>query len=99
MPSPSAATHGLYSDLIALGHEVARRLIEPGATRDRLTAGMFIGAADQPVGLLERALAVTVMAEPIERKLADAVRNGALAAWTTPAKAQAASPRAACRRA
>ncbi|HET8876093.1 MAG TPA: acyl-CoA dehydrogenase, partial [Casimicrobiaceae bacterium] len=68
----------------ALGHDVARCLIEPGATRDRLTAGMFIGAADEPVGLLERALAVTVMAEPVERRLADAMRSGTLAARGTP---------------
>jgi len=63
----------------ALGHEVARRLIEPSPTRDRLTAGTFIGSADEPVGLLERALAATIDAEPIERRLADAVRNGVLA--------------------
>ena len=68
----------------ALGHDVASCLIEPGATRDRLTAGMFIGAADEPVGLLERALAVTVMAEPVERRLADAMRSGTLAARGTP---------------
>jgi acyl-CoA dehydrogenase len=64
----------------ALGHEVAKRLIEPCATRDRLTAGMFIGAPDEPVGLLERALAATIVAEPIERRIADAVRSGVLEA-------------------
>src|SRR5206468_12797909 len=61
-----------------LGHAVARLLIEPSATRDRLTAGMFIGDPEEPVGLLERALAVTIAAEPIERKLNDAIRRGAL---------------------
>jgi acyl-CoA dehydrogenase len=63
----------------ALGHEVAKRLIEPSATRDRLTAGTFIGSPDEPVGLLERALRKTIAAEPIERRIADAVRAGALA--------------------
>ncbi|MEO9137102.1 MAG: acyl-CoA dehydrogenase [Casimicrobiaceae bacterium] len=67
-----------------LGHEVARLLIEPSATRDRLTAGMFIGDPDEPVGMLERALAVTMAAEPIERKLRDAVRSGALDARLAP---------------
>jgi acyl-CoA dehydrogenase len=62
----------------ALGHEVARRLIEPSPTRDRLTSGMFIGSADEPIGLLERALVATIDAEPIERRLADAIRNGVL---------------------
>jgi acyl-CoA dehydrogenase len=79
---PLGRPYVLPSD--ALGHEVASRLIEPGSTRDRLTAGMFIGAADEPVGLLERALAVTIMAEPVERKLADAMRSGALAARGAP---------------
>ena len=63
----------------ALGHEVAKRLIEPSATRDRLTAGTFIGSPDEPVGLLERALAATIDAEPIERRIADAVRAGIVA--------------------
>jgi acyl-CoA dehydrogenase len=62
----------------ALGHDVAKRLIEPGATRDRLTQNTFIGADDEPVGLLERALAATIAAEPIERRIADAIRSGAL---------------------
>jgi acyl-CoA dehydrogenase len=79
---PLGRPYVLPSD--ALGHEVAARLIEPGASRDRLTAGMFIGPADEPVGLLERALAVTVMAEPIERKLGDAMRSAAFAARGTP---------------
>jgi acyl-CoA dehydrogenase len=79
---PLGRPYVLPSD--ALGHEVASRLIEPGSTRDRLTAGMFIGAADEPVGLHERALAVTIMAEPVERKLADAMRSGALAARGAP---------------
>jgi len=62
----------------ALGHEVAKRLIEPSPTRERLTAGTFIGAPDEPVGILERALAATIAAEPIERRIADAVRAGVL---------------------
>ena len=62
-----------------LGHEVARRLIEPGATRDRLTAGMFIpDRADDPITEIERALAATVAVEPIEEKLRIAARKGRL---------------------
>jgi len=68
----------------ALGHEVAKCLIAPTATRERLTAGMFIGPAGQPVGMLEHALAATIAAEPIERKIADAVRGGALASRVAP---------------
>jgi acyl-CoA dehydrogenase len=61
-----------------LGQHVARLVIEPSPSRDRLTAGMFIGNPEQPVGLLERALATAVVAEPIERKLRSAVRTGKL---------------------
>lgn len=59
-----------------LGHEVARLLIEPSETRDRLTAGTFIGDAEEPVGLLERALALTLVTEPLERRMRDAHRAG-----------------------
>jgi acyl-CoA dehydrogenase len=73
----------------ALGRAVARLLIEPSATRDRLTAGMFIGDREQPVGLLERALALTVAAEPIERKLRDALRRRAFDAQLAPGEGAA----------
>jgi len=62
-----------------LGHQVAKLLIQPSATRDRLTAGMFIGRGeDDPVGLIERALTATVETEPIEAKLKAAMRDGRL---------------------
>ena len=62
-----------------LGRDVARLLIAPSATRDRLTAVMFVGGADDdPVGLIERALDATVRAEPIEAKLKAALRDGRL---------------------
>jgi acyl-CoA dehydrogenase len=68
----------------ALGHDVARRLIEPGPARERLTHGMFIGSADEPVGLLDRALEATIAAEPIERRIEDARRRGAFDARLAP---------------
>ncbi|MFI4887908.1 MAG: acyl-CoA dehydrogenase [Burkholderiales bacterium] len=72
-----------------LGHEVAKLLIEPSPTRDRLTAGMFIGDPEEPVGMLERALAATMAAEPIERRLSDAIRSGALDARLAPGEGSA----------
>ena len=43
-----------------LGHQVARLLLEPSATRDRLVAGSFVSRADDdPVALIERALVAT----------------------------------------
>jgi len=63
----------------ALGRDVARLLIAPSATRDRLTAGMFLpDQVDDPVRQIELALDATVAAEPIEAKLRDAMRAGRL---------------------
>ena len=60
----------------ALGHEVARLLIEPSATRDRLTAGIHLSTADDnPLAQIERAVAATIAAEPIEAKLRIAARE------------------------
>jgi acyl-CoA dehydrogenase len=62
-----------------LGHEVAKLLIEPSATRDRLTAGMFIArSGDGPVLQIERALAATLAAEPVEAKIKLAAKDGRL---------------------
>ncbi len=68
-----------------LGHEVARLLIEPSATRDRLTAGMYIGKlGGGPVELIERAVELTLAAEPIELRVKTAVREGKLDAKLPP---------------
>ncbi|MDX9699314.1 MAG: acyl-CoA dehydrogenase [Rhodocyclaceae bacterium] len=60
-----------------LGHQVARLLIEPSATRDRLTAGVHLpDDVEQPLGALEAALAATVAAEPVEAKVKAAQKQG-----------------------
>ena len=84
---PLGQPHVVPSD--RLGQHVARLMIEPSATRDRLTAGMFIGDPDEPVGLLERALAASVAAEPVERKLRSAVRAGKVKAAQAPGEGAA----------
>ena len=84
---PCGQPHVVPSD--RLGQHVARLVIEPSATRDRLTAGMFIGDPEQPTGLLERALAASVAAEPIERKLRSAVRSGKLVLTLAPGEGAA----------
>ena len=62
-----------------LGHEVARLLIEPSATRDRLTAGMFLGRGDDdPILQLERTMVATVECETIEQRIRQAAREGRL---------------------
>ena len=60
-------------------HEVAALLLEPSATRDRLTRGAYItGHPDDPTGRIEHALERVTQAEPAEEKLKRAVREGAL---------------------
>ena len=59
-----------------LGHEVAKLLLEPSATRDRLTAGVYIPETDDnPLTLIERALAATLAAEPVEAKIRAAAKE------------------------
>jgi len=80
---PLGRPHVVPSD--RLGHEVARLLIAPSATRDRLTAGMFIAQdADDPVAAIERALSATILAEPVEAKLNVAIKEGRLAGQVAP---------------
>ncbi len=62
-----------------LGHRVAGILLEPSAARDRLTAGLFLPTSSaEPLGRLEDALDKVIDAEPVEKKLRDAVRTGKL---------------------
>ena len=63
----------------ALGHEVARLLIAPSATRDRLTAGMYLPKAEsEPLGCLEAALEATIKAETVEAKIRAAQKSGTI---------------------
>ncbi len=57
--------------------ECARIALEPGAARDRLTAGVYVPKDEaDPAGRLEAAFLATVACEPIEKKLREAVRKG-----------------------
>jgi len=70
-----------YRPKDALGHRVARILLEPSAARDRLTAGIHTPAgSSEPLGLLEDTLGKVIAAEGVEKKLRAAVRDGRLAA-------------------
>jgi len=62
-----------------LGSEVARDILENREARTSLTADVFVPPPDEPgLGTLEAALDKAVRAIPIETKLRDAVRAGAL---------------------
>ena len=58
-------------------HECAKIVLEPGAARDRLTSGMYIGKGESdPTGILETAFLATIACEPIDEKLRKAVKKG-----------------------
>jgi len=59
--------------------KVARLMVEPGATRDRLTAGMYLPRKeDDVIGRLEFAMEAAIRADPIEAKLRAAQKEGKL---------------------
>ncbi|MDD2885817.1 MAG: acyl-CoA dehydrogenase [Dechloromonas sp.] len=61
----------------AVGHQVAKALIAPSATRDRLTAECYVPLQEnEPVGAIELALKATLDAEPIEAKIRAAEKDG-----------------------
>jgi acyl-CoA dehydrogenase len=68
-----------------LGHQVARLLIAPSETRDRLTTGAYLPTSgDEPLAQIERALAAVIAAEPVEAKIKAAVRAGTFDAKLAP---------------
>ncbi len=60
-----------------LTHRVAQLLMVPSDTRDRLTNGVFKSdTSTHPVCLMEQALPQVILAEPLERKLLKALKQG-----------------------
>jgi acyl-CoA dehydrogenase len=60
--------------------DCARIALEPGAARDRLTAGMYVPKSESDAtGRLEAAFLATIACEPIDEKLRKAVKKGKMA--------------------
>jgi acyl-CoA dehydrogenase len=60
-------------------HECAKIALEPGAARDRLTAGMYVPKNESDAtGKLEAAFLATIACEPVDEKLRKAVKKGKL---------------------
>jgi acyl-CoA dehydrogenase len=58
-------------------HECARIALEPGAARERLTAGMYVPKTEaDATGRLEAAFLAAIACEPIDEKLRKAVKKG-----------------------
>ena len=67
-----------------LGHEVAKLLIAPSATRDRLSQGMYMPRdEDDAVGVIELALDAVILAEPIDAKIRAAQKTAKVGAGST----------------
>jgi acyl-CoA dehydrogenase len=63
--------------LDARNRECAKIVLEPGAARDRLTAGIYVGKGESdPTGVLEAAFLATIACEPVDEKLRKAVKKG-----------------------
>jgi len=66
-----------------LGHQVSALLLQPGASRDRLTAGMYLPSDENDaVGALEAALHSTLQCEPLQAKVNAAHKVGQVTALT-----------------
>ncbi len=72
---PWGATFSPPTD--ALDGPVCEQLMQPGATRDRLTANCYLpDDTEDPVGAIEQALVYAIKAEPIEAKIRQDEKNG-----------------------
>ncbi|OHX10342.1 acyl-CoA dehydrogenase [Chromobacterium sphagni] len=66
-----------------VGTKVARAMMEPGGTRDRLTRGMYVSKDEtDAVGVLGYALEAVLATEPVEQKLRKLARDGKFSAIT-----------------
>ena len=66
-----------------LTHRVAQLLLVPSDTRDRLTHGVFKSdTSDHPICLMEQALPQVIQAEPLERRLLKALKQGEISGIT-----------------
>jgi len=66
----------LRPPLDSRNRECARIALEPGATRDRLTAGMYLPKGEHATAVLEAAFLAAVAGEPIDKKLREARKQG-----------------------
>jgi acyl-CoA dehydrogenase len=69
-----------------LGRSIAELVMNPTASRDRLTTYIYkTPAADNPLGLLQEALLLTAAAEPLEKRIrVDGVKTGRVTALGLP---------------
>ncbi len=80
---PRGRTYSAPSD--ELGQQIVELLINPTATRERLTEGAYKTLEPgNPLGLLQEALELAEQVKPLERRVFDARRAGEIRADDTP---------------
>jgi acyl-CoA dehydrogenase len=81
---PRGHTYFAASD--RLGRAIVEPLMRPSATRDRLAWGIYRTVEPgNPIGLLQEALELSVVAEPLEKRIrVDGVKTGRITALTLP---------------
>jgi acyl-CoA dehydrogenase len=69
-----------------LGHAIGELIMNPSATRDRLSTHIYkTPAANNPLGLLQQALILAATAEPLEKRIrVDGVKTGLVTALDLP---------------
>ncbi len=88
---PRGLTYSAPNDRI--GHAIADSIMTPSATRDRLCDGIYRTLEPHnPLGLLQEALTLSIVAEPIEKRIrVDGVKTGRVTALDLPTQIQQAS--------
>ena len=72
---PWGASFSVPAD--ALDHPICEQLMQPGSTRDRLTANCYCPThPEDPVSAIELALVYAIKAEPVEAKIRQDEKNG-----------------------
>jgi acyl-CoA dehydrogenase len=73
---PTGRTYSAPSD--RMGNRINELLINPSGTRDRLTSGVYTGGKDDVVGMMDATMRLAIQAEPLEKRVRDAQKEGLL---------------------
>lgn len=73
---PTGRRYSAPSD--ELGNRIAESLINPSSTRDRLTAGVYSGKDYEGVGIMDATMRLAIQAEPLEKRIRTAQKEGVL---------------------
>ncbi|HEX7029038.1 MAG TPA: acyl-CoA dehydrogenase [Gammaproteobacteria bacterium] len=73
---PTGRRYSAPSD--RLGNRITELLINPSSSRDRLTAGVYAGKDYEGVGIMDATMRLAIQAEPLEKRIRNAQKEGTL---------------------